>query len=226
MPTERARKVLRWAACWLVLAVLSTPAWAHHQGTARTASPDGIAIPNLTHGQMVAVARNKSAILALAADQPAGDVVGRRLAEYVGFQSYACWWSLVPGSLRDEASPFNECTHAILAGTMALYRHMLPRLGSSAAAKELAAKINADMLENGAAVVLCRFSDEAFSTAEIITPPWGGLLSSPPTILTLAGLIVLVNGLTWLMLRMTRTDPAGLQHSPARESSRANAHIA
>ncbi len=213
MQTERARKVLRWAACWLLLVTLPIPAWAHHQGTLRAASPDGIAIPNLTHGQMVAVARNKSAILALAADLPAADVVGRRLEEYVGFQSYACWWSLVPGSLRDETSPFNECTHATLAGTMALYRHMLPRLGSSTAAKELAARIDADMLENGAAVVLCRFSDEAFSTAEIVTPSWGGLVSSPPTLLTVAGLLAFVSGSVWLMLRLTRRTQPSLQHS-------------
>ena len=214
MQTGRARTMVRWAACWLALAALPTPARAHHQGVTRAASPDGIAIPGLTHGQMVAVARNRSAILALAADLPAGDVTGRRLEEYVGFQSYACWWSLVPGSLRDEASPFNECTHATLAGTMALYRHMLPRLGGSTAAKELAARIDADMLENGVAVVLCRFSDETFSTAEIIAPSWADLLSSPPTLLTLSGLLAFAGGLVWLMLRATRTDPAALRRSP------------
>ncbi len=220
MQTERSRKALRRAACWLALAVLPTSAWAHHQGTGRIPSPDGIVIPGLTHGQMVAVARNKSAILALAEDQPAGDVVGRRLAEYVGFQSYACWWSLVPGSLRDEASPFNECTHATLAGTMALYRHMLPRLGGGAAAQDLVARIDADLLENGAAVVLCRFSDEAFSTAEIIAPSWGGVLSSPPALLTLGGLLGFAGGLVWLVLWLTRADPADPRHLAARQLRR------
>jgi hypothetical protein len=206
--------VVRLTACCLALAASPAPAQAHHQGTTHASSPDGIAIPGLTHGQMVAVARNKPAILALAADQPAGDPVGRRLAEHVGFQSFACLWSLVPGSLRDEANPFNECTHATLAATMALYRHLLPRLGGSTAAKRLAARIEADMLESGAAVALCRFSDEAFSTAEIVTPSWGDVLSSPSTMATLAGLLALCGGLGWLALRLTRTGLAGPQRSP------------
>jgi hypothetical protein len=38
-----------------------------------------------------------------------------RIENYVNLQSFACLWGLVPGSLKDEGSPFNECAHAYLA---------------------------------------------------------------------------------------------------------------
>ena len=47
-----------------------------------------------------------------------------RLEDYLSLQSFACLWGLVPGSVTDEASPFNECSHAYLAAARALLLHL------------------------------------------------------------------------------------------------------
>ena len=52
--------------------LLSAPlasASAHHLGVAHAGPAKGLAIPNLTHGQMVVIAANRSAILKLADEQ-------------------------------------------------------------------------------------------------------------------------------------------------------------
>ena len=48
------------------------------------------------------------------------DMTAWRLEDYLSLQSFACLWGMVPGSITDEDSPFNECAHAYLAAGYAL----------------------------------------------------------------------------------------------------------
>lgn len=191
----------------VVLAVLAaplSPACAHHLGGAHAGPAKGLAIPNLTHGQMVAIAANGSAILKLAAEQSPTDPTLRRLQGYVSLQTFACLWGLVPGGVEDESSPFNECSHAYLAGTKALLMHLLALPGDRAPVRALADTIELEMLRNNASLVLCRYSDETFDTADIIGPHWSEIPFHPKSALSLAGVAGAALSCLWLAVRPRR----------------------
>ncbi|WP_158812951.1 hypothetical protein [Methylocapsa sp. S129] len=179
----------------------TAPAWAHHEGSAQAAPTDGISIPSLSHGQMAVIADNRAAILDLAAQQTPTDPVMRRLESFVNLQYFACMWGLAPGSLDDENSPFNECSHAYLAATRALLVHLQDMTGDRTAVRALVAKIELEMLSNGASLVLCRYSDEPFNIAEVISPHWRDIPSHPPSLMTFAGLAMAMLGCAWLGVR-------------------------
>ena len=178
----------------LLLVGASVPAWAHSPPP-RPATADGIVIPTLTHGQMAVIAEHRTAILDLAAQQIPTDAVMRRLEGYVSFQFFACLWGVVPGSLSQESSPFNECSHAYLAGTKALLLHLQTMPGNHAAVTALVRSIELEMLAHGASLVLCRYSDEAFNTSEVIGPRWSNMPFDPPCLLISAGVLVPAAGL-------------------------------
>src|ERR1700712_315485 len=123
---RRAGSSNRHAAASLVGAVLllamAFPACAHRIGTSGPTS--GISIPSLTHGQMSVIADYRGRILDLASRQLDTDLTFRRLMNYGNIQYTYCLWGLVPGSLRDEDSPFNECSHAYLSAAQALLVYM------------------------------------------------------------------------------------------------------
>jgi hypothetical protein len=178
---------------WLGLALLAAaPASAHRAKTDAAAPAEGLPISSLTHGQMKVIAENLTAIRALADAQFPTDPVMRRLQGYVSLQSFACLWGWVPGSLTDESSPFNECSHAYLAGAQALLLHIRHMPGHGAAADALVAKVEAEMLANGAALSLCRFSDEPFNTAAVLFPRWRDAPRHAPTALFLGGWLALL----------------------------------
>jgi hypothetical protein len=143
------------------------------------------------------IADYRSAILDLAARQARTDEPFRRLMNYGAIQYTYCLWGLVPGSLRDETSPFNECSHAYLSAAQALLLHMRTMPGNSAAFQQdiesLASRIDADMVRSGAALVLCQFSGESFNTASLIRPVWSAVPFHPPSLIAFA---VLAMGLT------------------------------
>ncbi len=114
---QRARPVsLRlWILGIVFFGASSIPAWAHREATGRSAPADSISIPNLSHGQMAVIADNRAAILGLAARQIPTDPTMRRLEGFINLQFFDCMWGMVPGSVEDESSPFNECSHAYLA---------------------------------------------------------------------------------------------------------------
>jgi hypothetical protein len=144
------------------------PAMAHHSSVGSTA---GIPIPSLVRGQMAVMAENKSAILDLADREPFQDETFLQLRNFIEIQSFRCLWSLVPGSIDDEASPFNECSHAYLSATRALLLHMQGMRGDRSRVQALVDRIELQMAINNAALVLCRYSDEPFNTADVISPP-------------------------------------------------------
>ena len=191
----------------VAVALLVSPAEAHRLAASNRPPPAGIPISSLTHGQMAVIARNLSAIWALADAQIESDLTLRRLQDYVSLQSFACLWGLVPGSLTDEASPFNECAHAYLAGARALLLHLrdMPR-ADHAAVSALVGKIEDEMLVNDASLVLCRFSDEAFNTDEIVWPLWRDLLVHPPSLATFTALVLVAGALGGLGVRRSRSS--------------------
>ena len=195
LKSPRAFPMLYLRIAGIVLSVvLAAPAWAHREPTGREAPADSISIPNLSHGQMAVIANNRTAILDLAARQIPTDPTLRRLEGFINLQFFDCLWGWVPGSVEDESSPFNECSHAYLAATRALLMHLQTMPGDRSAVRALVAKIESEMLNNGAALVMCRYSDEPFNTAERIEPHWREVLFHVPSLMTFAGLALLAVG--------------------------------
>ena len=174
------------------------PASAHHGGVGHAEPAKGLAIPSLSHGQMAVIAAHRREILKLADEQTPTDPVTRRLQGYIGLQTFACLWGAIPGAVADESSPFNECSHAYLAGAKALLMHLVALPGDHAAVRRLADRIELEMLQNNASLVLCRFSDAPFDTAEIIGPHWDEIPFHPMSRLLFGGAALLATGCFWL----------------------------
>ncbi|MGJ4948128.1 hypothetical protein [Bradyrhizobium sp. HKCCYLS20291] len=197
----------------MVLASLLTamPAGAHHPR-----SPDGttigLAIPAIGHGEMLVVARHRSEIVELAARQARTDPTLRRLTGFVSLQHFACLWGLVPGSLTDEASPFNECAHADLAATRALLAHLATMPGTQSAARALEARIAAEIAADPAFAALCSNSSETFDSGVVVGPDWQLLPSHAPTILTCVLLLLVAASAAWLLSRVL---PAADRRTPS-----------
>jgi hypothetical protein len=168
----------------LVLAALclATPACAHHRSSAAALKAGAIAIPALTHGQMAVIARHRGEIVDLAEAQVPTDETMRRLLAHAKLQRFACWFGLMPGSIADEASPFNECAHAYLAATRALLLHLRRMPGDASAANALAEAIELEMLRDSISLAMCAYSEEPFDTGEIIGPRWVAIPKHPPTL--------------------------------------------
>jgi hypothetical protein len=175
----------------------ASPARAHHRDAANTALA-GISIPSLMHNQMGVIASNRIAILDLANRQIATDARLRRLQTFINLQFFVCMWGIVPGSLNDENSPFNECTHAYLAATRALLVHLQTISKNHSAVEALAGKIEREMLDNGASLFICRYSDEPFNTAEIISPHWSTIPGHLPSAAMFLGLPLTIMGCGWM----------------------------
>ncbi|MET3595140.1 hypothetical protein ABID26_004552 [Mesorhizobium shonense] len=173
-----------WSAIALLFLLAATEAEAH--GSRSTPPPPGIQIPSLTHGQMAVIARYRGAILDLALRQTETDPAFRRLYNHDTLQYTYCLWGLMPGSLADEQSPFNECSHAYLATTKALLAYMAKMPSAQNEAKSLISDIDADMVRSGASWILCQFSAEGFSTGEIVEPQWRGVFFHLPSLAVLA----------------------------------------
>jgi hypothetical protein len=182
-----------------VLVMLGTAPGEAHRISTRDGPPlDGIPIPSLTHGQMAVISDNLSGIRELARNRIGSDMTTWRLEDYLNLQSFACLWGVVPGSIADESSPFNECAHAYLAAARALLLHLREAQGVDHDAVEaLIGKIEAEMLANGASLTLCRFSDEPFNTNEIVFPRWSEIPSHPLTAVFAALVLVMIGGGVW-----------------------------
>jgi hypothetical protein len=181
------------------LFVLGTsPGEAHRISTRSGPPPEGISIPSLTHGQMAVISDNLSAIRALDSARIGFDMTTWRLEDYLNLQSFACLWGLVPGSIADEESPFNECAHAYLAAGRALLLQLRETPGvDHKSVDALISKIEVEMLAKGASLTLCRYSDEPFNTNEVIFPRWSEIPSYPPTAAFAALVLVAIAGGAW-----------------------------
>ena len=178
--------------------VALSPCEAHRRSVHSGPPPEGVSIPSLTHGQMAVISDNLSAIRALASSRIGFDMTTWRLEDYLNLQSFVCLWGLAPRSIADEDSPFNECAHAYLAAGRALLLQLRGTPGVDHKAVEaLVAKIETEMLANGASLTLCRFSDEPFNTNEIIYPRWSEIPSHPPTAAVALAVLVAIGVTAW-----------------------------
>jgi hypothetical protein len=187
-----------WRSCLIAVSLLApcTPVGAHHQ-LPHEGATIGVAIPAITHGEMLVVGKYRDRILDLAARQPRTDPTLRRLAGFVSLQHFACFWGLVPGSLSDETSPFNECSHADLAGARALLAHMVGMPGDQSAARALEARIDTEIASDPAFSVLCSNSNQAFDSGIIIGPDWQLAPAHLPTVLTFVASVALAAAGLW-----------------------------
>jgi len=181
-----------------LVALGTSPGEAHRVSTGSGPPPDGVSIPSLTHGQMAVISDNLSAIRALASARIGFDMTTWRLEDYLNLQSFAYLWGLVPGSIADEESPFNECAHAYLAAGRALLLQLREAPGADHKAVDaLIRKVEVEMLANNASLTLCRYSDEPFNTNEVIFPRWREIPSHPPTAAFAAVLLIAIAGAAW-----------------------------
>jgi hypothetical protein len=153
---------------------------------------------------MAVISDNLSAIRALASARAGFDLTTWRLEDYLNLQSFACLWGIVPGSITDENSPFNECSHAYLAAGRALLLQLSREPDADhKAIDKLISKIEVEMLADGASMNLCRYSDEPFNTNEVIWPHWDMALSHPPTLATLGAVCALLVTSAFALLQAT-----------------------
>jgi hypothetical protein len=195
------------AALVAVLSVLvAWPSEAHRIPIRSGPSPAGVSIPSLTHGQMEVIANNLSAIRALASARIGFDLTTWRLEDYLNLQSFACLWGIVPGSITDEESPFNECAHAYLAAGRALLLQLAHEPGADHKSIDaLIDKIEVEMLADGASLNLCRYSDEPFNTNKVIWPHWGMAPFHAPTLAAFAAAFALIaSAVFWLARRAAK----------------------
>jgi hypothetical protein len=184
----------------LLMLVMCTSSSAHHQ-TAREGATVGVAIPSITHGEMPIIAKYRGYILDLAATQPRTDATLRRLADFVKLQYFACFYGLVPGSLSDDSSPFNECSHAYLAAARALLGYMAAMPGDQSAAKALDARIDAEISSDPTFAVLCSNSDTQFDSGVIVGPDWRLAMAHLPTVMTFSITTFLAAAGLWAAFR-------------------------
>jgi len=200
------------------LAALATPsAEAHRVSAPGGPPPEGLPIPSLTHGQMATISDNLSAIRALAAVRIGLDMTTWRLEDYLNLQSFVCLWGLVPGSIADEDSPFNECAHAYLAAGRALLLQLREAPGvDHKAVDALIRKVEIEMLANGASLTLCHYSDEPFNTSEIVFPHWSEIPRHPPSAAFAAAALVAIGGAAWAARpgRRRKTTPQAALGAP------------
>jgi len=197
------------AAILLSFALMAVAAEAHSSRS--TPPPPGIQIPSLTHGQMAVIARYRGAIVDLAQQQTQTDPTFRRLYNHGNLQYTYCLWGMMPGSLGDEQSPFNECSHAYLATAKSLLTYMATMPSAEREAKALISDIDAEMVRTGASWILCQFSGETFSTGEIIEPRWRDMLFHLPSlaVLVFAGGALVAGALSIFRTPRSRSGSAG-----------------
>lgn len=197
----RTSTALSIGAVFVFVIMVFNCATALGHGASSGRQAPGVQIPSLTHGQMAAIARYRTDILALASAQTETDLTFRRLVNYGNIQYTYCLWGIVPGSTTDEQSPFNECSHAYLSAAKATLEYMKTMPGSKQAAEKLISKIDADMVLSGASWVLCQFSGQQFSTGKVNEPQWQGVLFHWPSLLAFSGAAVIFFGGTFLSFR-------------------------
>ncbi len=138
----------------------------------------GVSIPAINHGAMAVLERYRDPILDLARSSPAGTPDIAALLTHNDAQRAACLWLLVPGSLTDEASSLNLCAHAETAGLKAILDRLVTVPGVQAAALDLQAAVEWDMILGGTSLEVCEHSGAVFNTATLVRPDWSAVASS------------------------------------------------
>ena len=191
------------AVAFLFALPLEAAAHVSRQGDGQVA---GIPIAEITHGQMPVIADHARDILALAAVQPAPSSDFQRVLNYARVQRAYCLWGLMPGSIADEASPFNACSHAYLAAM----RELLLRMDSdpaNAAADDLVRRVDADMMMSATALEFCNYSAMPYDTATLVRPLWSDLVRHPASLASLLAFAGVFFALAGVFLRWVIRPP-------------------
>ena len=88
-----------------------------------------------------------------------------------------------------------------------------PATGCTPAEDFLSHPAERNLSLNGAALTLCRYSDEPFNTNEVIFPRWSEIPSHPPTAAFAALALVAICGVMWVAWarrRRARKQPEGI----------------
>jgi hypothetical protein len=177
---------------------------AAHPRTAG-AQHTGIAVPEISHGEMIMMSEYRDRIIDLASTATDTNERFRRVLNYAQIQYAYCFWGKMPGGVTDEASPFNECSHAYLAATKAALLQMREMPREAAAAGEIVSSIDAGMVLRGLALITCEFSGEAFNTADVVRPRWSDVPTHAASMASLTALGALLGfglvGLRWVIRR-------------------------
>ncbi|APO76056.1 hypothetical protein AM571_CH03262 [Rhizobium etli 8C-3] len=160
---------------------------AHSSSSA--GSRAGIPISEISHGEMAVIAEYRDRIIDLASQAIDTNEPFRRVLNYAQIQYSYCFWGQMPGSVTDERSPFNECAHAYLAATKAVLIAMRAMPQEAAAASAIIADADAAMVQRGLSLITCRFSGEAFNTADIVRPRWSEIATHAASMASLSGLV-------------------------------------
>ncbi len=189
----------------LLLSGWPTAVAAH--GGSSSGSQAGIPIPSLTHGEMAVIAPYYGRIVSLAESVSDTDETFRRLLNFAQIQHTYCLWGLMPGSISDEESPFNECSHAYLAAAKAVLLQMRTMKGEKTSLDDLVSEIDAALVRNNLSLILCKFSGESFNTADLIRPKPAEIVMHAKSLMTiLAAVLVMIAGV-WFAARALRTAP-------------------
>ncbi|OCI92003.1 hypothetical protein A6U86_21075 [Rhizobium sp. AC27/96] len=170
-------------------------------------SQAGIPIPSLTHGEMAVMAPYYGRIIAIAEDVSDTDETFRRLLNFAQIQRAYCLWGMMPGSVSDEESPFNECSHAYLAAAKAVLLKMRTMKGDAVSVADLASEIDTALVRNNLSLVLCQFSSENFNTADLIRPKPADIVRHAQSLLAILSVLLAIGAGLWLTARALRTEP-------------------
>jgi hypothetical protein len=184
------------------LCVVAGSAFAHSRSDG--GSHAGLNIPEISHGEMAVMSDYRSGIIDLASRAVDTNEPFRRILNYAEIQYSYCLWGRMPGSVTDEQSPFNECAHAYLAAAKAVLLSMREMPRERAAADEIISAVDADMVRRGLALITCRFSGEAFNTADIVKPRWSGIPFHAASMASLTGLAALFGLSVFTLRRFSR----------------------
>ena len=189
---------------------------AHSRGA--PGSHAGIPVPEISHGEMAVMADYRGQIIDLASRATDTNEPFRRVLNYAQIQYSYCLWGRVPGSVTDEQSPFNECAHAYLAATKAVLIAMRDMPREAEAASAIISAADAEMVRRGLSLITCRFSGEAFNTADVVRPRWSEIPRHPASMASLSGLIAILLGVFFAARRLFRAQSS--VNSAARATGR------
>lgn len=191
-----------------LLAIGAADAAAHSVDRPRDLS--GIPITSITHGEMAIIDRHRADVFALAHQVRRSDPTFQTLLRYGQLQYSDCLWGLVPKAISDEASPFNECSHAYLAATKEVLLRMKTMPEVEKAAGEIVSRISFEAAREGAAFIGCIYSGEGFNTADLVRPQWHDVPFHWPTLLTLGAAFGFLPAMAFAASRLFRRKGDGL----------------
>lgn len=199
---------MRHPAGWFLVLVASLfllqtgSGWAHRSSAGTDTS--GISIPSLSHGEMAIIADYRTPILDLAARMTRTDEKFRRLLNYTNIQYSYCLWGIVPGSISDEQSPFNACSHAYLAAAKAVLVYMRDMPEHRDAVSTLVSDLDTELVRNGGSFVMCQYSGDPYNTADIIKPHWSDVPGHLTSLFSFLGFAMLFVSAGFACIHLTR----------------------